>query len=459
MNAIHHLYQRAGFGLTPQEWQERRHWSVEQAVAALFEQVRQQRTDIEIPPAPRQQNMQMTPDPEAVQALRMAEREHVFQINASWVARMADPSEPALLERMTLFWHGHFACRSLVGKLAAQQLNTIRRHALGDFRELLRGIARDPSMIRYLNNQQNRKDAPNENFAREVMELFTIGRGHYSENDVKEAARAFTGWSSTFAGDYVFRRFAHDYGRKTFMGKTGNFDGDDIIDIILEQKETALFLTEKIYRYFVHPEPDMERVRQLADGFYRADYHIGKLMHTIFTSEWFYGQDVVGAKIKSPLDLLTGLMRAMEVKFTDTSGPLFVQRALGQILFNPPNVAGWAGGRSWIDNSTLMMRLNLPLLLAGSSDLNFRTKDEPEARERGEAVRRIKAQVNTRPLEALVEGQSEERALQQLALYLLPAKPSVTADQLRRYIPASAETSFAQLAALRLMSLPEYQTC
>jgi uncharacterized protein (DUF1800 family) len=194
---------------------------------------------------------------------------------------MSNPNHSALLEKMTLFWHGHFACTIKVGMLAAQQLNSIQQHALGNFRDLVLAIARDPSMIRFLNNQQNKKRQPNENFARELMELFTIGRGFYTENDVKEAARAFTGWSSNLSGEYVFRERQHDFGEKRFMNKRGNFDGTDIIDILLERRETAHFITKKIYQYFVNEKVNERRLEQLAAGFYDKNYDIKWLMQTI----------------------------------------------------------------------------------------------------------------------------------------------------------------------------------
>ena len=249
MHDINHLYWRAGFGLRPEEWQQRKQWSRKKAVDHLFKQAKQ----VKPLPVPIPHNLKQMSELSEVERedLQKKDRAAVIDINSSWVMRMANSEEPALLERMTLFWHGHFACRSRSGKLAAQQLNTLRKHALGDFKSLLLGIARDPSMIRYLNNQQNKKGSPNENFAREVMELFTMGRGNYTEQDIKEAARAFTGWSSDVAGDYVFRERQHDNGTKTFLGRTGRFGGEDIIDMLLEQKATADFITRKIYRYFV----------------------------------------------------------------------------------------------------------------------------------------------------------------------------------------------------------------
>ncbi|MCB0635218.1 MAG: DUF1800 family protein, partial [Lewinella sp.] len=212
MQDISHLYARAGFGWHPQLL-ARPPRNTDEAVDALFTAA-----DAAPPLAVVMPDLSQLTDPQERQRLL---RELLGGQSLDWIKRMADPAESALLERVSLFWHGHFACRILAGPLAAQYLNTIRSHALGSFRELCLGIARTPAMIRFLNNQQNRKDSPNENFARELMELFTIGRGHYSETDIKEAARAFTGWSSNQRGEFVFRRGQHDFGEKTFFGRTG----------------------------------------------------------------------------------------------------------------------------------------------------------------------------------------------------------------------------------------------
>jgi len=360
---------------------------------------------------------------------------------------------------MSLFWHGHFACRILNSRLAAAELNILRKHGLGKFRDLVLTIARDPAMIRYLNNQQNKKKKPNENFARELMELFTIGRGQYTEQDVKEAARAFTGWSSNLQGEFVFRANQHDYGSKVFFGKSGNFDGTDIIDLILERRETAEFLTAKIYRYFVNEHLDKEIVRELAAEFYRSDYDIGRLMRTIFSSDWFYRSENIGARIKSPVELLAGMIRSLGLTLDQPLALLPVQKALGQVLFNPPNVAGWPGGKSWIDNSTLMLRLNLSTYLARAEELSFRPKaDLTESMPAGR-IGRLRASVDWPSLAGLIHDEHPPAAAEALAGYFLqvpsPVEPAIWTrvvenntgeDQLRRLTGA-------------VMALPEYQVC
>jgi len=455
---IKHLYWRAGFGLSPSEWQERQDWSVAKAVDALFREAKRAR-----PLTMSKEALAVTrPDKmekQAIFEMLKQERRKVADQNAAWIKRMANPGESALLERMSLFWHGHFACQPRFGKLAVQQLNTIRTHALGDFRELVIAIAKDPGMIRYLNNQQNRKDSPNENFARELMELFTIGRGNYTENDIKEAARAFTGWSSTFGGDYIFRQRQHDYGRKTFFGKTGNFNGEDIIDIILERRETADFITRKIYRYFVHTDVNEAIVRDLSDQFYRSNYNIGKLMRSIFESDWFYNPKNMGAKIKSPVELMAGMMRSLDVRLENDLSLLFVQRILGQTLFNPPNVAGWPGGKSWIDNSTLMVRLNLAMSMINSTEVEFQAKEQAEEPELDRRARKLVAQVNWQPLADLTNNRTDVAAVESLTDYMLQTPVAIGTENLRKAVEMSGEADFLKTATAMIMALPEYQVC
>src|SRR6185436_7848123 len=213
--------------------------------------------------------------------IQQKQREGVRNLNLAWMREMVN-SGAQLREKMAFFWHGHFACRNLNVFFQQGLLSVIRGNALGNFRDLLHEVSKSPAMLFFLNNQQNRKDHPNENFAREVMELFTLGRGNYTEHDIKEAAKAFTGWSADLRGNFIFRRFQHDYGSKTLLGKTGNYDGDEVLDILLSQKQTAKFITRKIYKFFVNDNVDDEKVSWLADRFYQSTYDIGKLMEDIF---------------------------------------------------------------------------------------------------------------------------------------------------------------------------------
>ncbi len=456
MRKINHLYRRAGFGLSPGEWQAKKNFTPSQAVDELFRQT-EKIPEIFTPPTPQVRMKDLSREDRA--ELIKKERKNVLNLVIEWIDRMADERHSALLERMTLFWHGHFACTTRGSALAANQLNTIRQHALGNFRELVLAVAKDPSMIRFLNNQQNKKGKPNENFARELMELFTIGRGNYTEQDIKEAARAFTGWSSNLAGEYVFRPFQHDYGKKVFFGKQGTFNGDDIVDILLEQRATSYYIAEKVYRYFVNEQPREEIVQHLADVFYNSGYDIAVLMRSVFESDWFYDEANIGTKIKSPVELVAGMKRHLGVTFENELSVAIVLRTLGQLPFNPPNVAGWPGGKSWIDNSTLMLRLNLPFYLMDNSEVNVRPKDDLKAMQRGKGLKNLAAVVNLYPIQAMLDGQSETAAFEELRDWLLPTLPQFAKSHFDAVSEKMNTASPVQNMVALLMSLPEYQVC
>lgn len=304
------------------------------------------------------------------------------ELNFAWIDRMA-VAKAQLREKMILFWHNHFATSGNFAYLLQVQHNTLRKHALGSFREMLHAISKDPAMILWLNNQQNKKDAPNENFAREVMELFTLGEGNgYTEQDIKNAARAFTGWAVNQKGEYEFREKQHDFGEKEVFGKKGNFNGEDIINLILEKPQTAEYICRKIYRTFINGGIDEEKVQELATRFRANDYDIADLMRTIFVSDWFYDEKNIGCIIISPVELIVRFKKLCRLEVDDDQMAA-LQQVLGQTLFIPPNVAGWKGGRGWIDSSSLVQRMHLPkaMLNAGTARLNKRpafeeTKDE-----------------------------------------------------------------------------------
>jgi uncharacterized protein (DUF1800 family) len=232
-----------------------------------------------------------------------------------------------------------------------------RRHALGSFAELLHEASRDPAMVIYLDSASNRKGSPNENFAREVMELFTLGEGHYTERDIKEAARAFTGWGvDRDTGAFVFRSAVHDDGEKTVLGRTGNFDGDAVLDILLAQPQTAEYLVAKLWREFVSPQPDEREVKRIAARFRDSGYDIRTAVRELLVSEAFYAGANRGALIKSPVDLVVGTLRQFQFSTGDTLPFVLATTQLGQALFAPPNVKGWPGGEAWINSTTLLRR-------------------------------------------------------------------------------------------------------
>src|SRR5215831_13039908 len=277
-----------------------------------------------------------------------------------WADRMVATNRP-LEEKMTLFWHGHFATgeeKIRDYRKMEQQLALFHRRATGSFRELLIDVARDPAMLAYLDAAQNVKGAPNENFAREVMELFTMGVGHYTEHDIREAARAFTGWNYVDL-QFVVHADQHDAADKTILGRTGNFNGVDVIDLILAQPATANFIAGKIYRYFVRQELSPALQEQLGTVLRDNKYELAPLLQTIFLSKDFHSPPAYGTHIKSPVHLVVSTYRKLGL--TEVPGvPDFneVTAALGQQLFRPPTVAGWAQGRSWITPGLLIERGN-----------------------------------------------------------------------------------------------------
>lgn len=278
-----------------------------------------------------------------------------------WGDRMVATQRP-LEEKMTLFWHGHFATgedKIRDYRKMEQQLTFLREHATGNFRDLLTGIAKDPAMLVFLDAAQNVKGAPNENFAREVMELFSMGVGHYSESDIREAARAFTGWIDD---DMAFKVdiARHDDSQKTFLGRTGNFDGVDILNIILEQQITPRYIATKIYRYFVAEDPSDELQDRLGETLRRSNYQIAPLLRTIFLSRDFYSQHAFVSRIKGPVELIVSTSRQLGLQRLPGIPDFHTAcRELGQILLNPPTVAGWAEGRAWMTPGALLSRNNL----------------------------------------------------------------------------------------------------
>ena len=459
---IQHLYRRAGFGLSPVQWVEWRDKPFEHVLDALF--AAEGRDDLlplpEGTAAVEREAMTMRKramkDRDGEREIRKKGRLLGLQIATDWMERMGTTDYP-LLEKMSLFWHGHFACRAIFPRPAVGYLNAIRDHALGSFRELVLAIASSQAMLRYLNNQQNRKNAPNENFARELLELFTIGRGNYTEQDIKEAARAFTGWRTNARGEFRFKPRQHDFGVKTFMGRSGKFNGDDIVDIILEQPATAHFVAGKVYRYFVHPEGDEAHIRELADIFYQSNYDIGVMMRHLFSADWMYESRNVGVRIKSPVELIAGLMRTFYVEFEEWDGVMNVLRALGQELLNPPNVAGWPGGEQWIDNATLMLRLQLVGYLFKSAEVDIVAKALPETKQA--TSREIKVKVDLYPLLQIGKRDTPQEVYAAFKSWLLAVPPRVDTDLLRRFTDNSDQEQFAKTLAVRLLSLPEYQLC
>ena len=396
--------------------------------------------------------------------------EGLRNLNIAWMNEMVS-TEAVLREKMSLFWHGHFACRVIVINYQQELLNVIRTNALGNFGDLLKAVSKSASMLQFLNNQQNRKQHPNENFAREVMELFTSGRGNYTEHDVKEAARAFTGWGFNPQGEFVFRQMFHDTGEKEILGKKGNFNGDDVLNILLEQPQTAEFITTKIYRYFINENVDEQKIKPLAKVFYDSGYNIETLMKNIFTSSWFYDEKNIGSKIKSPVELIAGIRQMLPMKIENDDVLLIMQKLLGQLLFYPPNVAGWPGGKSWIDSSTLMMRLRLPQLIHDDGEIDIAAKpdDDQQMGMQDNDFKKYKAAKNALKINASIDwsilqktfaGFTQKNTYQTIEGLVLQTKQgSVQPAALYAKTNNLKGDDYMKALVIALMSTPEYQLC
>lgn len=433
---IQHLYLRAGFGETPSRVNDALANEIPGLVDELFK-----RSDLKDDLAALKNPVRGKEASNLkIALLLLRSKKQVKELNLAWMEKMVN-SPAQLREKMTLFWHNHFATKVPFAYLAQVQNNTLRHHALGSFRELLHAVAKDPAMLIFLNNQQNRERSPNENFARELMELFTLGEGHYTEQDIKEAARAFTGWQVNKTGKFEFNSRQHDFGSKTVFGQTGDWNGDDVIDIILNNPRTAKFITQKIYAYFVNDDVNAPRVEELGQLFFKSDYDISSLLAHIFTSDWFYEEENTGNKIASPVELLVRYRRLFSLELTNDELWLKSQKILGQVLFNPPNVAGWPGGQNWIDSSSLMFRLNL-------APLFFEY-------ERVDPWAGTKADWSG--MYGAFSTKSKEELVREVTQAFIQADTSSKDDLLMRHITGQDPEAQVKSAVVRTMMLPEFQ--
>jgi uncharacterized protein (DUF1800 family) len=375
-DAAGHLLVRAGFGGSPAEVQDLADRGIQPSVEKLLNAVPAE----SMPPSWAYPNSlkdlfdhirsSTTPEEKlkARQAFNKANQGQMAELIQWWTQQMTDTKAP-LLEKMTLFWHGHFATSAAKVKPAYKmwlQNQTLRAHALGNFGTLTKAISRDPAMLVWLDLANSQKERPNENFARELMELFTLGEGNYSENDIKESAKAFTGYRINQV-EQQFRYVADQFDPsiKVFMKKAGPWNGDQIIDIILEQPQCAKFLVTKVWRFFAYEDPDDSLVDALATTFRQAHYEIKPLLRTVFSSEEFYGDRAKGAIIKSPVQYLVQARRSLGVSAPEGRALINFYRQLGQVPFYPPNVKGWDGGKSWINTGTLTYRYQMARALIG----------------------------------------------------------------------------------------------
>ena len=373
-----HLLRRAGFGGGPADVDRLAAMSMQNAVESLVlfpDTPARDVPNLETPPTPprglyRGFAAGVAADPATVDARKafqmannMSRRRNLVAMQTWWLERMIASPAP-LQEKMTLFWHGHFTSSPEKGTTAQElfaQNQLFRQYALGNVRELTMHVSQDPAMLRYLDNNVNVKAHPNENYARELMELFTLGIGNYTEADIRESARAFTGW--TFrrepdgSGVFVDASRQHDDGVKTFLGRTGNFNGADIVRIIFEQPAAARFFATKLLSFFVYMDPEPELVDGVAALLRKNDYDVRPVLSTLLRSNVFFSDRAYRALVKSPVEFVVGTHQLFGVP-TVAPVELATLRSMGQVLFYPPNVKGWDGGAAWLNSQTILTREN-----------------------------------------------------------------------------------------------------
>jgi len=368
-----HLLNRAGFGGTPEEIARLHSLGFRRAVNSLLAA----HDDSDLFPVPTltppeqlladQKEAKALPDGDEKRELqRKRRRQQGVEMRALrdwWLQRCRYTPHP-LREKMTLFWHGHFATsveKVYTSFLIWQQNETLRAYALGNFRKLTEEISRDPAMMQYLDLVKSEKGKPNENFARELMELFMLGEGvRYTEKDVQESARAFTGYRvDPRTQQFLFARRKFDAGTKVFFEKTGNFNGCDIVDIVCEQPECADFMVRKIWNYLAGSRMPEALAVRLARDYQRSDYDTASLLRGIFLSPEFYAPTVMRRQVKSPVQWIVQTSRVLDAPLSPPAVNEQAMKLMGQTLFAPPNVKGWEGGQSWINSSTFLLRCNL----------------------------------------------------------------------------------------------------
>lgn len=482
--AAHHLLSRAGFGGTPDQVRALSQLGLDDAVDYIveYDELPEPDADSSIfsadimrPNTPQEtadyRRARENGDEEAIERFRKmrqerqrADRRQIANARKWWLERMIETPRP-LEEKMTLFWHGHFATgyRAIEDSWHMLMQNQMYRvNATGNFADLLFGTIRDPAMLRYLNNNQNRRQSPNENLARELMELFSLGEGNdYSERDIKEGARALTGYTYR-DDDFVFNGRNHDGGTKSILGRTGEFDGDDFVRIILSRRSCSEFICLKLYRFFVNDSPTVPDEGQrkflanLAKTMRSNKYELKPVLKTLFRSRHFYDHQNRAAIVKSPTQLTVQAIRTLRTPVRELDALASAGDLMGQNLFEPPSVKGWDGGRSWINTSTLFVRQNLAIyLLTGKRPDIYDWQVSPDRYDPSHLLAH---------LETDDRGQvAPEEALPYLCRFTLGAPPHPKRIEI---LMEYSRTHGGRLDGDRLLgalclitSMPEYQLC
>jgi uncharacterized protein (DUF1800 family) len=480
-----HLLNRAGFGGPPAEIAALAALTPEAAVAQLvdYEDI----PDNTPPPGwakpnaeemRRYQQAYKAAAPEEQLRLRRemfrTQYQQIVELRGWWLNRMRHGPRP-LQEKLVLFWHGHFATsfdKVRNPYFMWRQNEVFRRLATGNWLLLLTAVGKDPAMLLWLDQAKSVRQHPNENFAREVMELFALGEGQYTEHDITEAARALTGWSLDYqTQDFMFRPYVHDAGDKTIFGQTGNFNGDDFMELIIAHPQSARFITGKLWEFFAGDPPSSKLNDALADVFRGAGNNFKPLLHTLFRSEEFYDAAVVRNQVKSPVQWLVGTARLLECELPPPVVSASLTRSLGQDLFAPPNVKGWDGGMSWITTNTLLARYNdAATLLTGSIDsMSAQDFAVGNGGQGGEMVKHFAERatrfrvggVNAAKIVPPADRTDKDKLVAALEHRLLQTRLKPDKEKaLRDFLAPKQQLTDADIVtALRLiMSTPEYQT-
>jgi len=411
---VEHLYNRAGFGVRAGAAAKALRRTPEEVVEELLSGSKaveppyyQQGTTVEMAAM---RAMDRSDKRRARALWSRDDRAQLLDYSSWWVDRMVRHDDP-LRDRMSLFWHGLFATNYQTVKRSydlIEQHRLIRENALGSYSDLLHGIVKDPAMIAFLDNEKNRKGAPNENLARELMELFSLGEGHYTEDDVKEVARALTGESRDRLGNYVYAGRYHDGGRKTILGETDRFDADGVVDLILRQTACSRYIAGRIITYLEGVEPDEVRLAEYAAWLKRHDYEIEPFLRKLLLDPRFYREEVLAARVMSPLDYYVGLTRRLSMN-VDSKVLIAAAAQLDQRLFDPPSVKGWDEGEAWITTGSLLQRGNTTGILLGTIDVRatFQLKPERDPFEVDTERRRAAAEAQRRGGEAVGDENTE----------------------------------------------------
>lgn len=487
-----HLLWRAAFGGTPKQIQTLASWGPQRAVDYLldYDQVQYERPAKDLfdksimrPPTDEERRMYAMAararDEDTLAAARLRrqdmerrDRQQIGEVQKWWLKRMVESPRPAE-EKLTLFWHGHFATsyRTIENSFHMYMQNELfRANAAGNFGTLLKGIIRDPAMIAYLDNNDSSKNRPNENLARELMELFGLGIGNYTEKDIKEGARALTGY--TFRDDdFYFNERNHDSGTKTILGKSGPLDGEGFVDAILAQPACAYFICRKLYHFLVAELPGLEQsrpgdpdlpaatrgvIREMASNVRGANYDLKPMLKRLLTSEHFYHPTFLNEQIKSPVTLVVGAVRSLDVPPRDLQLMNDALGLMGQDIFFPPSVKGWDGGRSWINTSTLFVRQNImAYMLTGKKPQGYDATADSQKYDPSPLLSELvesdlsagqDAAKVTDYLLRLTLGRAPESARAQIESFMKPFEGRIDRDVLVG-------------ALLLITAMPEYQLC